>query len=106
MGERPHRRNTRPLALLPLILSSRSNILLTRLKATRVASLIITKSTGNTQRPGLTPCGNNRTPARRVGRLPLHVYISIGGLWQGNPKAHPLHIAPVCQPYYVPTHPF
>ncbi len=45
-------------------------------------------------------------PLRRVVRLSLHVYISMGGLWWGSRKARRLGITPVFQSRYVPAHPF
>ena len=45
-------------------------------------------------------------PAQAGVRLPLHVYISMGGPWWGSRKARRFVVTPVCQPYFVPAHPF
>jgi hypothetical protein len=44
-------------------------------------------------------------PPSRVVRLPLHVYIPMGGSWWGSRKARRHGITPVFQSRYVPAHP-
>ena len=82
------------LAPVRLILSAKSNILPIRLKSTAVTSLIITKPSGNTQRPGLTARGNNRTPAH-AGRAstPARLYFN-GRAVVGEPQGSPVCYCP------------
>ena len=44
-------------------------------------------------------------PRKRVVRLPLHVYIPMGGSWWGSRKARRFGLAPVFQSRFVPAHP-